>query len=150
MKAVYGYVRQVKKHLTTGEAIVEVQIPAEGYKEAVQLLDCQPVFVTLAGDVKGGYGVVDSEEPEQTEPEPPKQKFTELRPSAQAAILCKEKGFRDFFLPHERATEDDCADFVRANCSVKSRADLDVRGRAQDKWREMENRYYCSRYPEQM
>lgn len=127
MKAVYGYVRQVKKHLTTGEAIVEVQIPAEGYKEAVQLLDSQPVFVTLAGDVKGGYGVIDSE-PESKEP--PK-KFTELKPSAQAAIRCKDKGFRGWLNVN---SEDTAIDTVRAYCGVKSRVELDVPGKPQDAW----------------
>jgi hypothetical protein len=155
MKAVYGYVRQVKKHLTTGEAIVEVQIPAEEYKEAVQLLDSQPVFVTVAGDVKGGYGVIDSE----PEPEQVPKRFIDLRASAQAAIRCKEIGFQNWLLAEYKCSmngeadrvisEDNTAGWLRTILRVKSRAELDVPGKAQDAWVTLNNRYWAeARYPD--
>lgn len=143
MKAVYGYVRQVKKHLTTGEAIVEVQIDATGYKEAVQLLDSQPVLVTLAGDIKGGYGVIDEDEVIE---KIPSKKFTELRPSAQAAIRCKDEVFRNWL---KVGSEDEAIKVIRSRCNIKSRAELDVPGAAQNSWGRLSNQYWAeTRYPD--
>ena len=65
MKAVHGHVRQVRKILSQQTAIVEVEIPIEGYKAAVQLVDDADVLVVPGEEMleRGQipYGVVDSE-----------------------------------------------------------------------------------------
>lgn len=146
MKAAYGQVRQVKKLLSTNEAIIEVQITQEAYKDAVQLLDGQLVLVTIApGDIKGEFRVLDGKE----KPPPSKRSFAELPPSQQAAIRGKNEPFRNWL--KIGITEDGCAVMVREYCGVKSRAELDTPGDAQDKWVRLNNQFWKeTRYGEDM
>jgi hypothetical protein len=100
--------------------------------------------VTVAGDVKGGYGVIDS----GSEPKAPPKKFTELRPSAQAAILCKDERFRNWL--ENGIDEGQCVSVVRGYCGIVSRAELDSPGVEQDLWIRLNNEYWLeTRYPDQ-
>lgn len=70
MKAAHGYVRQVRKIMSQGVVVVEVQIPAEAYKDSVLLLDDQDVLVTRAPLGQWPYGVLDTDGPVPEVPEP--------------------------------------------------------------------------------
>lgn len=134
MKAVYGMVRQVKKQLTTDLAIIEVEINKKDYKAAVELLDDQPVLLTIAQNIPGGYGVLEAK------PDPPKRSFEELPPSQQAAIRCKDEGFRHWI---GATSEDDCVLMVRERCGIDSRRELDTSAEAQDKWVMLNNAFWA-------
>ncbi len=143
MKAAYGYVRQVKKQLSTGLAIIEVEVSVEAYKDAVQLLDGQLALVTVTGDMGGNYRVLDSED--EPEPPPPSRKFKDLPPSQQAALRCKEPVFQEWV---EATSEDDCIAKVYDRCGIQSRRELDTPGNAQDNWVALESAFWgSSRYP---
>ena len=145
MKAAYGHCRQVRKLITTGDAIIEVQIPAEDYVNAVQLLDGKQVLVTIApDDVVDAYGIVITK---------PRKSFAELKPSAQVSLRCKDATFREWM--KHGIDEEECITEVRLRCGVESRAELDKPGPAQDVWLAIETAYidfqYCggrNEYPE--
>ena len=144
MKAAYGAIRQIRRLLSQDSAIIEVEIPKEAYKDAVQLLDGQHVLVTIAPEIPGGMGVLDG----QPKSDPPQRSFDELPPSQQAALRCKNEGFRNWL--KAGSNEDDCALMVREYCGVKSRRELDTPGEAQDKWVMLNNQFWKeTRYGEQ-
>lgn len=135
LDGIYGDCRQVKKLITLGDAIIEVQIPAEDYKRAVQLLDGRGVIVTVApANLAPGYG------PVKGNVDPPQRSFEELPPSQQAAIRCKDEGFRHWI---GATSEDDCVLMVRERCGIDSRRELDTPGMAQDLWVALNNAFWA-------
>lgn len=75
-----------------------------------------------------------------------RQSFTELRPSAQAAIRGGDPDFRRFLRenghPNVRS-EDTAADEIRRICRVGSRSELDTDSVAASQWRGLEASYYA-------
>ena len=136
MKAAYGAIRQIRRLLSCQTAIIEVEIPAEEYKNAVQLLDGQNVLVTIATGIPGGYGVLGGD----SKPDPAPRPFAELPPSQQAALRCKDEPFHNWI---GATSEDDCVAMVRERCQIDSRRELDTPGKAQDLWVKLDNAFWA-------
>jgi len=60
---------------------------------------------------------------EQVEAEKPRRQWSEMRPSARAAILCGETAFQAFL---KVRSKDDAAAKLRAHCGVGSRSEFDT------------------------
>lgn len=66
MKAAYGHVRQVRKLLSQGLTVVEIELPIEAHKDATVLLDDAEVLVSPLSEFEGlrkhlpRYGVFDT------------------------------------------------------------------------------------------
>lgn len=81
-----------------------------------------------------------------SKPEPVKdrKKWSELPCSQQAAIRCGEKAFWTFLEETDAVKindADEAAKYVRWNCEVSSRSDLDKDELARERWAEMEKDY---------
>ena len=141
MKAAYGAIRQIRRLLSCQTAIIEVEIPAEEYKNAVQLLDGQNVLVTIATGIPGGYGVLGGD----SKPDPAPRPFAELPQSQQAALRCKERKFQDWL---GTENENECVFHLYDRLHIKSRRELDTPGKAQDLWVKLDNAFWAeTRYP---
>lgn len=83
--------------------------------------------------------------PPQEKAEPKdRRKFSELPLSQQVALRCRDKQFQDWLVEIgcvEDPSEDWAADFVRAHCDVKSRADIEGNQYATERWHLMESNY---------
>ena len=78
---------------------------------------------------------------QQAEEQPDRREhhaWTELRPSAQAAIRCGDPMFWQFLVVTDKAG---AVEKVRWACDVKSRSELDRNYDAQTKWEEMDEQF---------
>jgi hypothetical protein len=74
----------------------------------------------------------------------PRQKFDELKPSAQAGIRCSDADYSVFLMdtfPEIAAKHHDAADVVRELCGVTSRSELNSNKDAAFVWNETEAKY---------
>jgi len=116
MKTIHGNVRQVRKLLSQGTAIIEVEVPVEHYKAVVQEIDGDDVILfnrenrgidpapygldlamddpSLAADLASSSSSSQAGVREGGE----STKFAELRPSNQAGILCRDEEFQTFMV----------------------------------------------------
>lgn len=76
----------------------------------------------------------------QTEAE--RKSWSELRPSAQAALKCNDPLFQRFMCA---ANADEAAEFVRAKCGVSSRSLLDTNAAAAAKWQQLYSTFTAER-----
>lgn len=77
--------------------------------------------------------------------EKPRRSWSELKPSAQAAIRCGEPAFRRWLAKDDPQFQmydlDMAADAVRERCDIHSRAHLDTNKQAAAVWQRMEMEY---------
>lgn len=72
-----------------------------------------------------------------------RRRFADLRPSQQAGILCNDERFRDWLGigSHHEDWRERAAAFVRIECGLASRSELDTHPNARSQWDEMVRRY---------
>lgn len=73
----------------------------------------------------------------------PPIRFGELRPSAQAALRCKDEDFQ-YWLGADG--EDDAAVTVRKRCGVLSRSEIDTNPEAAAKWKRLNDQFETRNY----
>jgi hypothetical protein len=71
----------------------------------------------------------------------PKRKWEELSPAQQAGIRCEDPTFQQFAAHRAGRTSVDVADWVRGQCGVDSRSELNRNQDAADAWRMVEADY---------
>jgi len=75
----------------------------------------------------------------------PRTKFSEMKPSAQAAMRCNEPGFIKYLEDRNNipiGIPDNAASVLRTMLNIKSRADLDKDPEAAKRWRQMDDDYF--------
>lgn len=140
IRAVYADYRRVK-----GRKVHQIilEIPSELWPEAYAYLG-EPSIET-----SDWYGIarLTGEATERAEQKQPRS-FTELRPSAQAALRAKEPRFQRFLQENFGelhgelvSSEEQAAEVTRTLCGVKSRALFDGDADAGDRWRLLNTAY---------
>lgn len=126
------------KNVSTHKCVrLSIDVPAELGAQIVKTFGwptmAEPVAVAVAR--LNGAATVETKEPEAPKE---RQKFSRLRPSAQAALLCEKPAFRLFikeqFVGGEIDDDEAAAAFVRTYCNVPSRRDLDREPSAAQLW----------------
>lgn len=162
MRSAHGHVRQIRKLLSQDTCIAEVEFPVEHYRELVALLDGEDVLVIPRAETAAPempYGPVDHEiapaeggedspaAPSVPQPVPSShppaggidpRPWSALKPSAQAALRCKEP---DFWAYMETDSELRCIDALYADLGIASRAELNTSSRKAEKWRQRNESY---------
>jgi hypothetical protein len=87
----------------------------------------------------GGPAASDSRGSEPSAPPASKRSWDELSPSAQAAIRCNEPDFQRFAGARDAES---AATFVRRECGVKSRSELNTDPLARAAWLGLEDAYW--------
>lgn len=132
IRAVYADYRRIKGR-KVHQLILE--IPSELWPEAYSFLG-EPSIETSEW-----YAIARLTEGAEQKPQ---RHFTDLRPSAQAALRAKEPRFQRF-LDEETikpvSSEADAAKLTRTLCGVDSRSQLDRDEVAAERWRELNTRY---------
>lgn len=137
IRATYSDLRLVKGRKV---AVIYLEIPIEQAEQFVGAFGmpnpAEEKWVGIARLVDGA-----------TESAERKRKFSELRPSAQAALLCKEPTFWAFLREEHRVgsdvitCEEDVVRTLRDDCGVNSRSEFDQPGAGATRWRALHKRY---------
>lgn len=130
IRATYSDLRFVKSRKV---AQITLEVPIEEAANIVAMFGtpnpASETWVALAR--LGGASVP------QAAPEKERRRFSELPPAQQAALKCQDEAFRRWlweahYFPTE--DEDDVAEWIRVQCEVKSRADLNTNPEAAERW----------------
>jgi hypothetical protein len=159
--ALQGQLIDVKNVASHKCVRLSIDVPAEQGEEVVRLfgwptgVDPVPVAVArLHVGTKGGANQEEATKPgsAQAPAGSGKRHFNELRPSAQAALRCKEPEFWEYITDHHQKhvrDEEDAADFVRAVCVIPSRGELDRNHIAAGAWAQIESSFEAWRLAQQ-
>lgn len=96
------------------------------------------------GDPAAIARLVDDAREAETPSEPPRRKWDGMTPAQQAGIRCNDPDFIDFCKTQSERlidTPHDAAEFVRARCGVRSRADIGKTPQSGTAWIELLNGY---------
>lgn len=138
IKATYSDLRLVKGRKV---AVIYLEIPIEQAEQFVGSFGmpnpAEEKWVAIAR--------LTPESEQAIEPVKERQKFSRLRPSAQAALLCEKLAFRVFLKENmsggDIADDSDAAAFVRTYCHVESRAELDRDGDKAALWVSLRDKF---------
>lgn len=136
IRATYSDLRLVKSRKV---AVIYLEIPIEQAEEFVGSFGMpNPAEEKWVGIARLNPTADRVEAPKE------RQRFSSLRPSAQAALLCEKPTFWKFLWETYRVQVEDtdsAATVVRSACKVNTRASFDSNPKAADDWFSLKDKY---------